>query len=114
MSYINIKNSSAAKCISKFGLKLNQPESGEGELSADSWAMSIIKLSMILIIGILVLNGIYAAVGLNNSSAPLYSLAGSVKNSITSGYTMGGLLVLVVGAGAVLHFLGFRCKKIMR
>jgi hypothetical protein len=107
MSFFDFKNSNTGKLVGKFGLKLCNLESGEGALSAEGWSMAIIKLSILLIIGVLVLNGMYAAVGINNSSAPLYGLAVSVKNSITSGYTMGGLLVLVAGSGAILYFLGF-------
>jgi hypothetical protein len=107
MSYFNIKNSTAGKLVSKFGLKMLQPESGEGSLSAESFAIAVLKLAVIFIVGIVIIQGVYTSSGVNNTSAPFYDLAVSVKSQITSGYTLASLLVLVVGAAGVMHFLGF-------
>ena len=84
----------------------NKTESADGDVPADAWATAIIKVSCILIIGVVILNAV--VVGANiTASSPFYTLYTSVKNSIGSGYTLAALMVLAIGAGAIMHFLGF-------
>jgi hypothetical protein len=107
MSFINIKNSSAGKLVSKIGLKINQLECAEVGVAPESWAIAVIKLACIFVIGLVIIESVYDNAGLNNTSAILYSLGVNVKNQISSGYTLASLMVLVVGAVAVMSYLGF-------
>jgi hypothetical protein len=107
MSFFDFKNSNTGKLVGKLGLKLNSRESAEGSVPADVWVNSIIKIAVIFIIGIVILNAVVANTGVNNSSMPFYDLMQSVQSNITSGYTLASLMVLVCGAAAVMHFLGF-------
>ena len=80
-------------------------EKAEGTGASD-WATAIIKVSCILVIGVVILNGIVGAVNVS-ADTPFYTLYESVKSNITSGYTLAALMVLALGAGAIMHFLGF-------
>lgn len=80
-------------------------ETAEGDMAADQWATAIIKVSCILIIGVVILNGVTSAV--NVTTGPFAGLMTSVNANISSGYTLAALMVLAIGAGAIMHFLGF-------
>ena len=73
---------------------------------ADAWATAIIKVSCILVIGVLVLNGVVSSVNLT-TMGPFSGLLTTVTTNVTNGYTLGALMVLALGAGAIMHFLGF-------
>lgn len=76
------------------------------DVPADAWATAIIKVSCILIIGVVILNAVVGGANITESS-PFYSLYTSVTSNINSGYTLAALMVLSIGAGAIMHFLGF-------
>ncbi len=86
--------------------KLNFMETAAGDVPADQWATAIIKVSCILVIGVVVLNSVVAAADIQANST-FYTLFQSVKTNITSGYTLSALMVLALGSGAIMHFLGF-------
>jgi hypothetical protein len=80
MSYVNNRAYIADK-INNLKLKLVNDESAEGSVGvpAESFAITVIKLACILVIGVIIVQGIYTASGVNNTSAPFYSLAVSVQ-----------------------------------
>ena len=80
-------------------------EKAEGTGASD-WATAIIKVSCILVIGVVILNSVVTSTNITESS-PFYTLYESVKSNISSGYTLAALMVLALGAGAIMHFLGF-------
>jgi hypothetical protein len=80
-------------------------EKAEGDVPADAWATAIIKVSCILVIGVVILNGVTNAT--NITTGPFATLFQSVQTNISSGYTLAALMVLAIGAGAIMHFLGF-------
>ena len=84
---------------------MTKVEKAEG-IGASDWATAIIKVAVILIVGIVILNGVVAGANITASS-PFYTLYQSVQTNITSGYTLAALMVLALGAGAIMHFLGF-------
>jgi len=81
-------------------------EKADGDVPADAWATAIIKVACILVIGVVILNGVVAGANITASS-PFYSLYNTVQSNINSGYTLSALMVLAIGAGAIMHFLGF-------
>jgi hypothetical protein len=85
---------------------LNRREESEGFVPPEMWISSIIKVAYILIIGIVILNGVVSGTNLSANST-FYGLLQNVQSNITSDYTLMSLLILVVGAGAIMHFLGF-------
>ena len=85
---------------------LKKFESAEGDVPADAWAMAVIKVAVILVVGVMVLSGIVVACNITASS-PFYSLYLTVNQNINSGYSLAALMVLAIGAGAIMHFLGF-------
>jgi hypothetical protein len=80
-------------------------EKAEGDVPADAWATAIIKVACILVIGVVILNAVVG--GANITTGPFVTLFQSVQTNITSGYTLAALMVLAIGAGAIMHFLGF-------
>lgn len=90
----------------EFGKYLKDVESGEGGIPAEMWATAIIKVSCILVIGVVILNGMIGATNVSADST-FYSLYTSVVSNINSGYTLAALMVLALGSGAIMHFLGF-------
>jgi hypothetical protein len=76
------------------------------EIAAADWATAIIKVACILVIGVVILNGIVTATVISNTST-FYTLYTNVVANINSGYTLAALMVLAIGAGAIMHFLGF-------
>jgi hypothetical protein len=81
-------------------------ESAEGDIPADAWATAIIKVACILVIGVVILNSVVSTANISNTST-FYTLFENVKSNISSGYTLAALMVLAIGAGAIMHFLGF-------
>jgi hypothetical protein len=99
-----------ANKINSLKLKITSEESAEGSVGvpAESFAIAVLKLAIIFIIEIVILQGVVNSSGvMNNTPAPFYSLTVSVRSQITSGYTLASLLVLVVGAAGVMHYLDF-------
>ncbi|MFA5395382.1 MAG: hypothetical protein WC346_05110 [Methanogenium sp.] len=80
-------------------------EKAEAEVPED-WARKIIKISCVLVIGVIIMNGISDAAVINDNDT-LYDLAVSVQGAISSGYTLAALMVLALGAAAVMRFLNF-------
>ena len=81
-------------------------ESAEGDVPADAWATAIIKVACILVIGVVILNSVVSAANITAAS-PFYSMYNAVISNVNSGYTLSALMVLAIGAGAIMHFLGF-------
>jgi len=86
-------------------MDMKKIEKAEGTGASD-WATAIIKVSCILVIGVVILNSVVTSTNITESS-PFYTLYESVKSNISSGYTLAALMVLALGAGAIMHFLGF-------
>jgi hypothetical protein len=78
----------------------------DGDVPADQWATAVIKISCILIVGVVILNNVVLATNVTAGS-PFFGLMNQVTGNINSGYTLAALMVLAVGSGAILHFLGF-------
>ena len=81
-------------------------EKAEGDLSADGWALAVIKVSCILIVGVVILTNVVLATNVTDSS-PFFGLMNQVTNNINSGYQLAALMVLVISAGSIMHFLVF-------
>lgn len=92
--------------INKISRKLRCVESAQGDVPADAWATAIIKVACILVIGVVVLESVVSSANIEANST-FYTLYQSVTTNIQSGYTLAALMVLSLGAGAVMHFLGF-------
>jgi tetrahydromethanopterin S-methyltransferase subunit E len=80
-------------------------ERADGDVPADAWATAIIKVACILVIGVVILNSVVSTA--NVSTGPFAGLMTTVNQNISSGYTLAALMVLAIGAGAIMHFLGF-------
>jgi hypothetical protein len=81
-------------------------EKADGDVPADAWATAIIKVACILVIGVVILNSVVTSCNITTSS-PFYTMYNSVIGNINSGYSLSALMVLAIGAGAIMHFLGF-------
>ena len=81
-------------------------ESASGEIPPDAWAMAVVKVACILIIGIVILGGVFSASNITASS-PFYGMYNAVIANVNSGYSLAALMVLAVGAAAIMNFLGF-------
>ena len=81
-------------------------EQDDDTIAVEDWATAIIKVSCILVIGVVILNSVVSSANMSadSSFAPLMK---SVQDNIASGYTLAALMVLAIGAGAMMHFLGF-------
>lgn len=86
--------------LNKFGT-----EKAEGDAMED-WAIAVIKVSCLLIIGVIVINSVVDTASIDENST-FYDVFNNVTTNTTSGYTLAGLLVLVIGAAAIMRFLGF-------
>lgn len=75
-------------------------------IAPEHWASALIKLACILVIGLVLLQGIFIASNITADSA-VYGAYNAVVGNVKSGYTLASLMVLVVGAVAILNFLGF-------
>lgn len=89
------------KLFGKFG----GMEKAEGE-APEAWATGIIKVACILVIGVVILNSVVSSSTIDANST-FYQLFTNVSNNIESGYTLAGLMVLALGAAAIMRFLGF-------
>jgi hypothetical protein len=81
-------------------------EPANGDVPADACAMAVIKVSCILVIGVVILSGVVTSANVT-AGTPFYSMYNSVIGNINSGYSLATLMVLAIGSGAILHFLGF-------
>lgn len=89
-----------------FGKELAM-EKAEGEVeNPASWATGIIKVACILVIGVVILNGVVDTSTIDANST-FYELFNNVTNNIESGYTLAALMILALGAAAIMRFLGF-------
>jgi hypothetical protein len=91
--------------IKEFAKKFYGTERADGEAPED-WATGIIKVACILVIGVVILQGVVQSAAINNTST-FYNLYTTVNTNIQSGYTLAALMVLALGAGAIMRFLGF-------
>ena len=67
---------------------------------------TIIRVAAILVIGVVILNGVVASAGLQVGD-PFYNLSQSVIGNVESGYTLAALMVLALGAAAIMRYMGF-------
>lgn len=67
---------------------------------------TIIRVAAILVIGVVILNGVVDSAGLT-SDDPFYNLSQSVISNVESGYTLAALMVLALGAAAIMRYMGF-------
>jgi hypothetical protein len=81
-------------------------ETAEGNVPADAFAMAVVKVACVLIIGVVILSGVFTASNITTSS-PFYNMYQAVISNVNSGYSLAALMVLAVGSGAIIHFLGF-------
>lgn len=81
-------------------------EKAEGDVPADAWGTAVIKVGCLLLIGIVIVTGIVQGANITSGS-PMYGMEQSVLSNFNSGYALASLLVLVIGAAAVMTFLGF-------
>jgi hypothetical protein len=89
-------------------MKVFGNEKADGDVPADAWATAVIKVACILVIGVVILNGVVIGANVTAMQAgPFGTLFNSVTANINSGYTLAALMVLAIGAGAIMHFLGF-------
>lgn len=84
----------------------NECEPADGDIGADAWIMSVVKVACILIVGIVILNGVVIGGNISANSS-FYPLMTSIQSNISSGYTLASLIVLTIGAGGILHYLGY-------
>ena len=75
-------------------------------IAPENWAAALVKLACVLVIGIVLLQGFFVASNISTNSA-YYSAYKSVVDNVTNGYTLASLMVMVIGAAAIMHFLGF-------
>jgi hypothetical protein len=85
---------------------LRNMESADGDVPADAWVTAIIKVSCVLIIGVVILNAVFVASNITACS-PFAGLMTSVEFNVNNGYTLAALMVLVIGAAAMMTFFGF-------
>ncbi|WP_440953567.1 hypothetical protein [Methanococcoides sp. FTZ1] len=69
-------------------------------------ATTIIRVAAILVIGVVILNGVVDSASLA-ADDPFYNLSQSVISNIESGYTLAALMVLALGAAAIMRYMGF-------
>lgn len=72
----------------------------------EDFVVAIIKVACVLVIGTVILNSVVSSLDVNNSSA-FSGVFARVQANIQTGYALAALMVLVVGAGAIMKFLGF-------
>jgi hypothetical protein len=89
----------------KYGNIFCGNEKADGDVPADQWAVAVIKVSCILIVGVIILSGVVTAA--NVTCGPFAGLMVTIRGNITSGYQLVALMIIVISAGAILHFLGF-------
>lgn len=67
---------------------------------------TIIRVAAVLMIGVVILNGVVESAGLESGDA-FYNLSQSVIANVESGYTLAALMVLALGAAAIMRYMGF-------
>jgi hypothetical protein len=92
---------------------LKRNEEAKGELAAEDFASAVVKVAVLLVIGIFIINGICTGSNITASS-PFYASYQAVQTNLTSGYGLASLMVLVLGAAGIMHFLGFMQLGIMK
>ena len=80
-------------------------ERADGSLP-DGISTSVIKVSCILIIGVVILTSVTTAGNITIDS-PFYTLSQTIHQNIESGYQLAALMVLAIAAGGIMKFLGF-------
>ena len=80
-------------------------EPADGYVPAN-YTTSILKVARILIIGIAILSGVVSTSNIEECS-PFHTLFNIVIGSINSGYTLAALMIISMGAVAILYYLGF-------
>lgn len=80
-------------------------EPAEGETPAD-YSHVIIKVACILIIGLIILQGVFTASNVTANSV-FYGVYSAVTDNVKSGYTLASMMVMVIGTAAILRFFGF-------
>ena len=91
--------------LKSFVKKFYGNERADGEAPED-WATGIIKVACILVIGVVILSSVVSTANIDANDT-FYNLYTSVTTNIQSGYTLAALMVLALGAGAIMRFLGF-------
>jgi hypothetical protein len=81
-------------------------EEAAGALAAEDFASAVVKVAVLLVIGVFIISSVVTASNITDSS-PFYSAYQAVQTNLTSSYGLASLLVLVIGAAAIMHFLGF-------
>ena len=81
-------------------------DAAEGDADPSLWAGCVVKLATILVVGIFLLGGVVTAANITKTSV-FYDMYQSTLNNFQSGYSLAALMVLVVGASAIMNFLGF-------
>ncbi|MFA5395367.1 MAG: hypothetical protein WC346_05035 [Methanogenium sp.] len=84
---------------------MEEYEKAEAEVP-ETWATGIIKVACILVIGVVILNSVVGTANIDANST-FYDLFTNVTQNIESGYTLAALMILALGAAAIMRFLGF-------
>lgn len=85
---------------------MKRKEAAEGTYDPSLWAAAVVKVACLLIIGLFIINGIVVGANITANSM-MYTTYSNVIQNFNSGYTLAALMVLVVGASAIMSFLGF-------
>jgi hypothetical protein len=86
--------------------KFGNLEAADGDVTADAWITAIIRVSCIMVVGLVIISGICTASN-TTASSPFYSIYNSLLNQFNGGYSLAALMILVISAVALLHFIGF-------
>ncbi|WMW24688.1 hypothetical protein RE474_11450 [Methanolobus sediminis] len=86
----------------KVEAKMDEQEPGD----AAEVTTIIIRVACILIIGVVILNGVVSSASLDETDA-FYNLSQSVIGNIESCYTLAALMILALGASAIMRYMGF-------
>lgn len=81
-------------------------EEAAGDLGAEYFASAVVKVAVILVVGVFLINGVVSGSNIT-AGTPFYAAYQGVQSNLISGYGLASLMVLVVGAAGIMHFLGF-------
>lgn len=84
--------------------KFVDDERGQGMITAIETALGIIIVSALLFAGLLVDDGFYNSMALDNNST-FWNASQSVVGATTNAYTMSGTMMTVMIAGAIVSIL---------
>jgi hypothetical protein len=84
--------------------KFGNLEADDGDVTADAWITAIIRVSCIMVVGLIIISGICTASN-TTASSPLYSIYNSLLNQFNGGYSLAALMILVISAVALIYFL---------